>query len=34
MARAGTPFCRRAPDGHKIEATYWDVELAKKLGMM
>lgn len=24
----------RDPDGHKIEATYWDVELAQKLGMM
>ena len=21
-------------DGHKIEATFWDIELAKKLGMM
>lgn len=24
----------RDPDGNKIEATYWDVDLAKKLGMM
>jgi len=23
----------RDPDGHKIEAAYWDVPLAKKLGM-
>ena len=23
----------RDPDGHKIEATYWDMELARKLGM-
>jgi len=21
-------------DGHKLEANYWDVELAQKLGMM
>ena len=24
----------RDPDGHKIEASYWDMDLAKKLGMM
>lgn len=23
----------RDPDGHKIEATFWDMELARKLGM-
>ena len=23
----------RDPDGHKIEATFWDMELAQKLGM-
>ena len=23
----------RDPDGHKIEATFWDLELARKLGM-
>ena len=23
----------RDPDGHKIEATFWDMELAKKFGM-
>jgi catechol 2,3-dioxygenase-like lactoylglutathione lyase family enzyme len=23
----------RDPDGHKIEAAFWDIELAKKLGM-
>ena len=23
----------RDPDGHKIEATFWDMELAEKLGM-
>lgn len=23
----------RDPDGHKIEANYWDMDLAKKLGM-
>jgi predicted lactoylglutathione lyase len=23
----------RDPDGHKIEATFWDQELAQKLGM-
>jgi len=23
----------RDPDGHKIEAAYWDMELARKLGM-
>lgn len=23
----------RDPDGHKIEAAYWDMELAQKLGM-
>ena len=32
----GEPFYGcflRDPDGHKIEATFWDMELAKKLGM-
>ncbi len=32
----GEPFYGcfvRDPDGHKIEATFWDFELAKKLGM-
>jgi hypothetical protein len=23
----------RDPDGHKIEAAFWDMELAKKIGM-
>lgn len=33
----GEPFYGcfvRDLDGHKIEATFWDVELARKLGMM
>jgi catechol 2,3-dioxygenase-like lactoylglutathione lyase family enzyme len=24
----------RDPDGHKVEAAFWDVELARKLGMI
>jgi catechol 2,3-dioxygenase-like lactoylglutathione lyase family enzyme len=24
----------RDPDGHKVEAAFWDVELAKKIGMI
>jgi hypothetical protein len=23
----------RDPDGHKIEATFWDVDVARRLGM-